>query len=636
MKKSAILLFLLILLVISDTQLYSQMTAQGKPSSAAQEMVDYLIGNAEGITVSNPKLISYTSSNKKNHSAGFFKDNGAGIGINEGIILTSGHVSNINKLTGFYRFEAKGLNGEPGDPDLSKIVDSKTKDATILEFDFISKYSNIEFKYVFASEEYDEYACDKFNDVFAFLFSGPGVVSNIQGLTGVRNVALVPMTDLPVSIRTVSRGFRYPGTNDDMNREDCSTNEEFYNSNLKKSKIAYDGYTDVFTAKLENLQIGETYHIKLAIADVIDEDYDSAVLLEAGSFKIIKDTINIYAAEVFAKPGDIIEVPIYLEEEYNFNSDNLTGYTTELSFDASLLEPVNATPMGTVSNGIRTIELNLNAQPDGDMKLGSFEFRALNSTTTSTNLGLNNTSSQGMNIYIVVIETDGIFQLISTDALTLKAGNVKGSPRDIVTIPIYLYFEENQLLGVDSITTELCFNKTLLLPEESAQKGIIDNDIRAIPIKLNLTPDAEDISNKINCKVFLGNAEGCPLTFRNTKIHGNQVALNEIPGKLDVTGLCYEGGVRLINPEGELKFTNLSPNPADEYALIELSLLETGSNEILVFDFYGRELTSMKFSNGTRGRTKKYLDTSNLPDGKYLLILKTPSQVRNQILTVIH
>jgi hypothetical protein len=47
--------------------------------------------------------------------------------------------------------------------------------------------------------------------------------------------------------------------------------------------VVYDGFTVVLEAKRQ-VECGQTYHIKLAIGDALDQAYDSGVFLEAGSF----------------------------------------------------------------------------------------------------------------------------------------------------------------------------------------------------------------------------------------------------------------------------------------------------------------------------------------------------------------
>ena len=78
-----------------------------------------------------------------------------------------------------------------GDPDLLTIANSvpsligqsfvvsSTGDAVVLEFDFVPSSDTASFNYVFASEEYLTFVNSSFNDVFAFLISGPGITGTL-------------------------------------------------------------------------------------------------------------------------------------------------------------------------------------------------------------------------------------------------------------------------------------------------------------------------------------------------------------------------------------------------------------------------------------------------------------------------
>ena len=149
-----------------------------------------------------------------------------------------------------------------------------TEDATYLEFDFQldpAASQDLYFNFVFASEEYNEFANSLFNDVFAFFIDG-------------RNIAFIPGTTTPISINTINGGNPL-GTN--------PQNPQFYNNNSLVDNgqflnlLGYDGFTEVFTAQRVGVGPG-THTIKLAISDVFDQDLDSAVFLQLGSFANIQ------------------------------------------------------------------------------------------------------------------------------------------------------------------------------------------------------------------------------------------------------------------------------------------------------------------------------------------------------------
>ncbi|MCA6516509.1 MAG: choice-of-anchor L domain-containing protein [Chitinophagaceae bacterium] len=197
--------------------------------------------------------ISFTGANV---AAGLFSGGlAAGLGINEGIILSSG---NIALATGPNNSSSAGANNkQSGDTDLNSIVTpNTTNDAAVLEFDFIPLSTTVSFAFVFASEEYPEFVGSNFNDVFAFFVNG-------------QNIALIPGTTTPVSINNVSP----------------VTNSAFFISNTGGTfDNQFDGFTTVISATADNLAPGIPATIKLAIADTTDFIYDSAVFIQAGSF----------------------------------------------------------------------------------------------------------------------------------------------------------------------------------------------------------------------------------------------------------------------------------------------------------------------------------------------------------------
>ncbi len=213
----------------------------------------------------------------------FNKRNNMDIGFSQGIMLLTGDSTNIYGPND----DEGGFNGQQffsaGDPDLDGLLPPdpfgnpiETFDAAVLEFDFVPTSETLTFNYVFASDEYPEFVCSTFNDVFAFFISGPGIV-------GQQNIALIPNTNTAVAINSVNRGS--PGGA--FEPEDCTSlgNSQYYVNNPQGSPSSQmDGYTIPLTAIATGLTPCVPYHIKLAIADGGDAQYDSAVFLEANSF----------------------------------------------------------------------------------------------------------------------------------------------------------------------------------------------------------------------------------------------------------------------------------------------------------------------------------------------------------------
>ena len=209
--------------------------------------------------------------------------NSIGLSIDGGIALSSEAVATIvdPASTAFL----DGTCEVSGDAALLSIANSvppligqgfsvgSVNDVAILEFDFVPTGDTLRFNYIFGSDEYLTWVNSSFNDIFAFLLSGPGITGPYASPAGFPNgavnIAQLPNTTppLPITISSVNNVL----------------NSSYYIDNQPNVGIYLNGYTVTLEA-YALVQCGETYHIKLAIADGSDTALESAVILEEGSF----------------------------------------------------------------------------------------------------------------------------------------------------------------------------------------------------------------------------------------------------------------------------------------------------------------------------------------------------------------
>lgn len=236
------------------------------PGLTPTQLASMLAG--QGVQVFN---VTYTGSAQ---AEGSFTATGTNLGLDSGIVLSTG---NAIDAIGPNTVDNSGVDLlQPGDPDLDTLLTSTgtlTQDAAILEFDFIPQNDTVDFRYVFASEEYPEYVCSQFNDVFAFYISGPGI-------TGTANAAIIPGTTQAVTINSVNSGVI--GANGAAGPACILGYSNFYVDNTLGTTIQFDGFTTVLTAEAIVTKC-QVYHLKIAIADAGDGVYDSGVFLEKGS-----------------------------------------------------------------------------------------------------------------------------------------------------------------------------------------------------------------------------------------------------------------------------------------------------------------------------------------------------------------
>lgn len=202
------------------------------------------------------------------------------LGLSEGIVLSTGPLGEQVKNTPDFFLNNDMSPILEGDTLLASYAinnmgytgNATSYDAARIEFDFTPSTSGpVTIRFVFASEEYPEFAPPNnnfFNDIFGF-FVAPAGSSNYE------NIALVPGTSLPVAIANIN----------------AVTNAQYYLEPLATDSFAFDGFTTPLTASFDALA-GQTYHLVIAISDIGDGNFDSAVFLEkaVNSSQLIQGT----------------------------------------------------------------------------------------------------------------------------------------------------------------------------------------------------------------------------------------------------------------------------------------------------------------------------------------------------------
>jgi gliding motility-associated-like protein len=320
MKSYTKIIFLLFLGILSKDA-----TGQINVSDnqTAQQLAEKLTGS--GVNISNATLNCSTVAN------GIFNVVSSNLGLDSGIVLTSGRALTDNGLEGINGPESLEPSNDlnmPGDNDLNILSGQATEDACILEFDFIPAGDTIRFDYVFGSVEYQDFSCSSFNDVFGFLISGPGY-------TNPTNIAVIPGTNIPVTVNSTTD----PVINDvDIaDLPDCqamgpgSPFSQYYIDNQLGTTISYRGFTTILTA-VASVQPCSTYHLKLAIADADDANLDSGVFLKAGSLSSTDISVTSIGGGGLIAPEPYC-VRECLPGEFKFTLGEITNFDYVIKFD---------------------------------------------------------------------------------------------------------------------------------------------------------------------------------------------------------------------------------------------------------------------------------------------------------------
>ena len=379
---------------------------------------------------------------------GFFNGLASNIGLDSGIVMSTGDVRLLQP--GFGGF-GQAPNSNADDPDLLTVANSvpaligqnftvnSVNDVVILEFDFIPTSSELSFRYVFGSQEYFAYENTQFNDVFGFFISGPGIVGPYASPAGFPdgsiNIATIPDSDpeLPITISSVN----------------AQLNSNFFVNNQGLETVSdADGFTTVITAEAQ-VTCGQTYHIRLSLADGSDTGLSSYVFLDAGSFSSpelqVSNSLNVDSNYIFTDCGVDVDLTAEIGGDYEFvwntgstdqtitvgpgaywveavdstdcavNSDTIVVYSQpipeiDFSTENELCEGSTLTIQSNVSDG--TLPYNFFWQPGGDDE--------------------DLIVSQGGQYILTVVDSNGCSDTDTIDIIEYPIPDISYSPTEIV------------------------------------------------------------------------------------------------------------------------------------------------------------------------------------------------------------
>jgi predicted ribosomally synthesized peptide with SipW-like signal peptide len=301
-------------------------TPKSDSGKSATDLASILFPGGSGLSIDSA---TYTGADA---AVGEFAGAGSVFGIESGVILSSGLVGNIEGPSN----DADGIeeiHGEYGDEDLTAIADTsnETYDAAVLEFDFEvpQDVDTVGFRFVFGSDEYNEFAPggtgNLFNDVFGF-FLNPDDTQQ----PGDENIATLPNGD-PISINTINQ---QDNSNLFNNNDPSDTSTPF--------ATEADGFSDVLEVEAD-VNSGETNTLKLAIADESDLELDSWVLIEAGSLEENPDESTPTPTPSPGGPelADVVQARAWYDDFDNIQEDD-----EQIFLEGSLREVLDALSSG--------------------------------------------------------------------------------------------------------------------------------------------------------------------------------------------------------------------------------------------------------------------------------------------------
>mgnify|MGYP003499145306 CR=1 FL=1 len=316
----------LFLLLLFPTFIWSQgITVSTDAFTPTQLVKDVMFGGSPCVDINN-----ITSSSAC--GIGYFNANGTNFPFSQGVVIRSGNAENT---AGPYT----GLNlsttcSNQTDTDLQQMINAygfpgTIQDASFIKFDFVALADQVQFHYIFASQEYGQFQC-AYSDAIAFILTNLTTGESM-------NMATVPDSNIPVATYSIRNGAFNAGC--------ASANEQYfgsYNEFSTSSNLNMRGQTVPLVAS-GNTIIGESYSLKIVVGDYGDAGMDSVILIDNGMFASMycDETIKMVAF-LDANNNGVME-----EGETNFSHGTFT-HTLNNTGDA-----INhSNPYGSVFIGI--------------------------------------------------------------------------------------------------------------------------------------------------------------------------------------------------------------------------------------------------------------------------------------------
>lgn len=300
MQKILLQILLIHLYVVTTSAQVSVRTVDSLQYPLADSLIKRFAG--KGVSVFNIK------SNLKgtNRSVASFRSANSPFPFRSGLVLSTGiadsipRPNRINPSSTKIPFADTISGASAGRQLLQEILKSqsqneivqKTTDLVSVQFQLVPNGDSLSFRYLFGSEEYPEFVCSQFNDIFGFFIKGPGIGGDPEfegsSLSGYRNLAKLAGNGFPVSINTVNAGQSGANGQSDFCRFSTEGTQNYQANDQStsplRSQIAFDGLTKVLTARTSVIPCS-VYDLILVVSDVGDRLFDSGVFLESGSLQ---------------------------------------------------------------------------------------------------------------------------------------------------------------------------------------------------------------------------------------------------------------------------------------------------------------------------------------------------------------
>ncbi len=351
--------------------------------------------------------------------------------------------------------------------------------------------------------------------------------------------------------------------------------------------------------------------------------------------------------------GQDVVIPVLLKTKTRFTESKAKSVTADISFDASVLMPTKLTPIGTVTNGVRTITGTFPSNGSNTDETFILDFSVLSSATvTSTALTIKPTPTTDNKAVNIIIE-NGLFTINTSLAqlLLIKSADFHQSAGNTIDFPIKLIDANGSLKSFNQgIKSQVRFNGSVLESVGITSKAGTKPNERIIDISQPIVfPEVDKGKGNspqspitypvktITFRAMLGTEVNSNVIVENVDVITGKVLVNPDSSMFTLDGVCTAGGVsRLYDPtKTGFLLTQINPNPVNGLTNVNYHILELGIHKMWVSDMLGNKVLQIIDDNFTEGDYTTQFDASLLPSGAYRIVLQSPTDIKSQLIQVL-
>ncbi|MCU0329767.1 MAG: choice-of-anchor D domain-containing protein [Candidatus Kapabacteria bacterium] len=211
----------------------------------------------------------------------------------------------------------------------------------------------------------------------------------------------------------------------------------------------------------------------------------------------------------------------------------------------------------------------------------------------------------------------------------VRPDSVRTTTGTTVRVPVYVSNRLNlDRTSVRDFQATFEVNGTLLTPTGSTPQGTLENNgrTRRFSVTIPIPTTQDSLATTLEFQTTWGNDSASAISIVDIVVN-DTLEITPRQGRVVLTDLCREGGVRLIQETAASVALVVAPQPSYGTALLHVGMAEHSPISIVISDVSGRAIRTITERTVPPGEYTIPLDLSALASGTYRIVLTTKSDV---------